>query len=175
MRITRGIIAQLKPISNIPLLVFVGLTGCTMLGPSTSSTTHSEDLSAYRPKVELDQEVVPETSEEQTLSEVNPENHQTNEVEQKLEEISRFNKTSRTAPGFTIQVYSGTSREQASQAKTQVYRILPDSRPETKYEQPIYRVRVGAFGDRLEAQNTYAQLQKEFPQAIVIPSRIKIN
>gem|GEM_PF-4059268 len=51
----------------------------------------------------------------------------------------------------------------------------PESRPETKYEQPIYKVRVGEFGDRLEAQATYAELLEEFPDAAVIPSRIKIN
>ena len=56
-----------------------------------------------------------------------------------------------------------------------VYNILPDSRPETKYEQPIYRVRVGEFGDRLQAQNVYAELAEEFPGAIVIPSRIRLN
>lgn len=146
-----------------------------MLAPTTSTSTYDEDLSTHRPQVPIEPTETEETPEKLELEDVAPTKDQTGEIDQKINQISTHNATSRTAPGFTIQVYSGTSREKASEAKTQVYKILPNSRPETKYEQPIYRVRVGAFGDRLEAQNVYAELLREFPQAIVIPSRIRLN
>jgi hypothetical protein len=164
----------MKLIGNIMVIGFGLLASCTMLGPSTSSSSYSEDLAVYRPKVEM-ADTTPETQAQPPTTMVEPENDQTSEIDQKLDQITSNNKTSRTGPGFTIQVYSGTSREEASQAKSKVYKILPDSRPETKYEQPIYRVRVGEFTDRLEAQNIFAELHREFPQAIVIPSRIQIN
>ena len=152
----------------------IGILGsCTMLSPSNTGTDYNEDLSVHRPKIE--QETTPEVEVVETSLEVTPVNHQNTVVDSKLQEITSFNRTSNSAQGFTIQVYSGTSREQASQAKAQVYKILPESRPQTRYEQPIYRVRVGQFIDRLEAQNTYAKLLSEFPQAIVIPTRIILN
>ena len=143
------------------------------MSPTSSSSTYSEDLSVHRPRVETEKT---EAQEQQSMvvQEIDPNNHQTDEINQKIESITSYNSATPTAPGFTIQVYSGTSREEASQVKSQVYRILPNSRPETKYEQPIYRVRVGDFVDRLEAQDTYAKLQKEFPGAIVIPTRIRL-
>ena len=167
----------MKALNNLAGCLLVSgiflISGCAMMNTGNSGTSYSEDLSVHRPTVDL--ETPEDHMEAEEVTEVEPEYDQTSEVDQKLAAISSANKTSRTAPGFTIQVYSGTSREQASQAKSQVYKILPESRPETKYEQPIYRVRVGAYGNRLEAQNTFAQLQKEFPQAIVIPSRIRVN
>lgn len=149
------------------------ISSCAVMNPGNSGTSYSEDLTVHRPTVAL--EAPEDQAEVEEVTEVDPEYDQTSEVDEKLAGISSANKASRTAPGFTIQVYSGTSREQASQAKSQVYKIIPESRPETKYEQPIYRVRVGEYGNRLEAQNTFAKLQKEFPQAIVIPSRIRVN
>jgi hypothetical protein len=120
-------------------------------------------------------EVAEEEETVEVVRDVTPVNDQTAQIEAKLDQITEYSRTSNSAQGFTIQVYSGTSREQASQVKAQVYKILPESRPETKYEQPIYRVRVGEFVNRLEAQNTYALLASEFPQAIVIPTRIRLN
>lgn len=162
---------KIKDVWMVSLLILG--TGCAAMNPTSSNSSYSEDLSVHRPEVNLEVQQEIQQEEPEPVSE--PEYDQTAKVDQKLDAITSQNKSSRTTAGFTIQVYSGTSREQASQAKSQVYRILPESRPETKYEQPIYRVRVGEFGDRLEAQNTYAELQKEFPQAIVIPSRIRIN
>lgn len=172
MRVNRTIAAGNLP-DYLLVTVYLGMVGCTMLSPTTSSTTYDEDLSIHRPRVTID---VPEEHQVEEVSEdVTPTQDQTAQIEAKLTEITSHNGTSATAPGYTIQVYSGTSREQASQAKSQVYKILPTSRPETKYEQPIYRVRVGEFINRLEAQNVYAELLKEFPEAIVIPSRINLN
>jgi hypothetical protein len=152
---------------------FIGIAGCSLLSPSSSTTSYNEDLSSQRLRKEID--IVEEDLIEEKIEDVTPSHDQTAEIDSKLAEITSYNSTSRTAPGFTIQVYSGTSREQASHAKTQVYKILPQSRPQTKYEQPIYTVRVGAFGDRLEAQNVYAELLKKFPDAIVIPSKIRLK
>jgi hypothetical protein len=143
------------------------------LPSATTNSGYSEDLSVHRPRVDM--EVAEEEETVEVVRDVTPVNDQTAQIEAKLDQITEYSRTSNSAQGFTIQVYSGTSREQASQVKAQVYKILPESRPETKYEQPIYRVRVGEFVNRLEAQNTYALLASEFPQAIVIPTRIRLN
>ena len=144
------------------------------MSPSNSGVKYGEDLSVHRPQIESDTLINDDPTENPPIN-ATPEFDQTAALDRKLGDIRANNKTSSAMPGFTIQVYSGTSRDQASKAKAKVYRILPESRPETKYEQPVYKVRVGDFGDRLEAQAVYAQLQEEFPDAIVIPSRIRLN
>ncbi len=164
----------MKAIPYIAITAIVTMSACAGLSPSSSGTTYREDLSVHRPKIETTT-TTEGTEEVENKRDVTPVEHQTSEVDAKLQEITSFNRTSNSAQGFTIQVYSGTSREEASEAKAQVYKILPESRPQTRYEQPIYRVRVGEFIDRLEAQNTYAKLLSEFPQAIVIPTRIMLN
>lgn len=175
MRVNRRLrLRQNFLLPYIVILSLLAVTGCALLSPTTSSTTYNEDLSSQRPKVETVAQVDSIQVEEKP-EDVVPTHDQTAEIDAKLQAITTQSRTSSTAAGFTIQVYSGTSREQASQAKAKVYKIIPDSRPETKYEQPIYKVRVGEFGDRLEAQTLYAELVGNFPDAIVIPSRIRLN
>ena len=169
MRVNRRLII----VSLLGITGMAGISSCAVLSPTTKTTSYNEDLTMHRPKVEyVDSTKVTPTQEKR---DIRPTHDQTAAIDKKINGITSKNAASKTAQGFTIQVYSGTSREEASQAKAKVYKILPDSRPETKYEQPIYRVRVGEFGDRLQAQNVYAELAEEFPGAIVIPSRIRLN
>lgn len=92
-----------------------------------------------------------------------------------LSNVARKNEAVRTISGFTILVYTGTSRDGANQAKRRVYNVIPDAQPELKYIQPNYKVQVGEFIDRLEAQRVFAQLKNEFPSALIVPERIRIN
>ena len=50
-----------------------------------------------------------------------------------------------------------------------------DLEPELVYNQPNYKVKVGKFLTRLEAQPLFTQLKKEFDNAIVAPERIYID
>jgi hypothetical protein len=99
----------------------------------------------------------------------------TEELNQLTYEVADRNKDVKTIQGFTVQVYSGTSREQARLAQQQVFHVLTDIQPEIVYVQPNYKVQVGKFVERLEAQKTYSMLKQEFPSALIIPQRIKIN
>lgn len=99
----------------------------------------------------------------------------TNQLETLLAESAERNREIKTLPGYTIQVYLGTSREAAENAKKQVYRTDIEARPDIRFVAPNYRVFVGRFIDRMEANKTYAGLKKEFPNALIIPDRIQIN
>lgn len=99
----------------------------------------------------------------------------TQDLDQLLAEVAQKNTSIKSIQGFTIQVYSGTNREQANLARRQVYMVLPDAKPELKYMQPNYKVQVGQFVERLEAQKIFSLIKKEFPSALIIPDRIEIN
>jgi hypothetical protein len=99
----------------------------------------------------------------------------TSQLDNLLAESARRNTEIKSVPGFTIQVYLGTSREAANKAQRQIYTAVPDARPEIRFVQPNYRVFVGKFVDRMEAQQLYSSLRSEFPNALIVPDRIQIN
>lgn len=145
---------------------------------------YEEDLSAVRQAnvYQANAELKPATGATPTSPEKRfPEapalmtNDITQDLDRLIAEVARKNSTIKSIPGYTIQVYSGTNREQANLARRQVYHVLPDARPEIKYMQPNYKVQVGQFVERLEAQKIFSMVKKEFPSALIIPDRIKIN
>jgi hypothetical protein len=153
--------------------------------PQRAETQYSEDLSALRRSqdyklTEPDGATAtprprPEQSQYPSSGAVTASQDVTRQLETLLAQSAERNKEIKTLPGFTVQVYLGTSRDGAERAKRQVYNAVPEARPEVKFVQPNYRVIVGRFVDRMEAQSTYASLKKEFPNALVIPDRIQIN
>jgi hypothetical protein len=43
------------------------------------------------------------------------------------------------------------------------------------YNQPTFRVKVGDFVDRLDAQRVYAGLLADFPNAMVVQDKVEIR
>lgn len=142
---------------------------------------YEEDLSVHRTDFGLPSPEESSGDAERPVSNREPEqtitasNAITEELDELISEVSQQNKSVQTVQGFTIQVYSGSSREKARQVQRQVYHVVPDVEPELKYVQPNYKVQVGQFVERLEAQKTYSMLKKEFPSALIIPDRIQIK
>jgi len=170
--------------------VKAGLIGVALLMAACSSkvtttTTsptggHSEDLSLWRPHdvMPADSAVTASINPTEVKKPVEP-------VEAKfavnatldavLDSISRINLANGHIDGFTIQVYSGIKREEALNAKKELSVSLPELDSEVQYVQPNFRVRVGKYYDRLQAQKDFMLIKKHFPNAIVIPERISIR
>ncbi len=95
-------------------------------------------------------------------------------VEDVLDSINRFNITRKFIEGFTIQVYSGQNREEAMNVKkkltteTELNALL-------EYNQPKFRVRVGSYYSRLEAQKDLTRIKKIFSNAILVPEKILVR
>lgn len=99
----------------------------------------------------------------------------TGEMDEYLQERSEANLEKNSYQGYTLQVYTGGSRDEANNAKRRVYNALPDARPNINYNSSIYRVQVGEYTDRLEAQEDYTMLKEEFPYVLLVPQRFKVN
>jgi hypothetical protein len=69
----------------------------------------------------------------------------------------------RMVPGFRIQVISTTDRNKAIEAKTKIYKVFPELKPYFLYQSPYYRLKVGNFLTREEAQEYINTLSREFP------------
>jgi len=77
--------------------------------------------------------------------------------------------------GFTIQIYSGLKREDAMEVIKKMKDEVKDITPDIMYQQPKFRVKVGSYFTRLEAQRDLHRLKRIFPNAILIPEKVAMK
>ena len=77
--------------------------------------------------------------------------------------------------GYTIQIFSGLEREKADSIFFIADSIYSELDIYTLYDQPNYRVKVGKYFYRINANKTLNKLINDFSEAIIVPERIKIN
>lgn len=97
-----------------------------------------------------------------------------NKVDAVLDSIDKLNLTRKFISGYTIQIYSGQSREEANNAKKKLTETL-DMKADLQYLQPKFRVKVGAYFTALDAQRDLVLLKRFFPNAILVPETIPIK
>lgn len=154
------------------------ISGCKTQQTTTTSTQenrYSEDLSVHRPKVET--AVVVDTgnpTEKKQTEFVEPKITVNKKLDTVLDSISSINLAKNSIDGFTIQVYSGR-REEALNAKKTLTNAFPDLESEIHFTEPIFRVKVGKYYTRLDAQEDYSDVKRFFPAAIIIPEKISIK
>jgi hypothetical protein len=173
----------MKRMFNIPVyLVYCFLAGCasTQSTSSTSATQgsgYSEDLSVWRPKVETSAAATTPVQNDghKETPYVEPKFNINKQVDVVLDSIDRLNQNRRYIEGYTIQVYSGLKREDALNAKKTLTTSLPDLESEVQYAQPNFRVKVGKYYDRINAQKDFLLVKRLFPSAIVIPDKIVVK
>ncbi|OIN57771.1 SPOR domain-containing protein [Arsenicibacter rosenii] len=100
-------------------------------------------------------------------------------VNRRLEEVmdasAAKNKSIRYAPGYRIQVYTGNERQSAEAAKLLVYQNFPELNPYLSYKQPTYKLKVGDFMRKMDAERYYSQIKSLFPTAVLQPDKIDIR
>jgi hypothetical protein len=163
-------------------LLILLISGCAVKVPKQTEPKYEEDLSLFRTTYQYkDQPQDKNTIVENNLDQLQLSDTSStslnikSELDLFLDTVSYNSRRIGYIQGFTIQVYTGNSREAANEAKSMVYKMLPGSFPQLLYQQPNFKVKVGKFYTRFDAQKTFNQLKREFPRAIVIPERIVIN
>ncbi|WP_370090063.1 SPOR domain-containing protein [Ekhidna sp.] len=150
------------------LILLVGCKAATL----TSTSKYSEDLSIHRP-VMMDEMKEDNRLEKKTLEEAYT--PLTGHIKNELDSIARVayaeNKAGKYVDGYVIQVYSGSSREEANNTRSRMYELFPELEPKVSYHQPNFRVKAGRFTDRLKANRIHEQVKKDFPRALLIPDR----
>src|SRR5690606_34323910 len=110
-----------------------------------------------------------------TSSSLRPSHDITASINTFLDSVAQKNRQYEFYTGYTVQVYSGSERQKASETKDEVYMVLPDAQPSIHFESPFWKVKVGKFYSVIEAQKTFVKLRSEFPNAIIVPERFKLN
>jgi hypothetical protein len=92
-----------------------------------------------------------------------------------MDTIALKNKAVRYAPGFRIQVYVGNQRQEVDAAKLLIYQNFPELNPYLTYNQPTYRLKVGDFMHRIDAERYYASIRQLLPAAQLQPDKIEVR
>jgi len=102
-----------------------------------------------------------------------------NDISYELDSIIKIikdeNKSDRFLEGYTIQLYLGGDRIKAEEIQEKITEIDSLIYKNTVFTQPNYRVKIGQYIDRFQVSEEYQKFKKLFPNAIIIPEKIKIN
>jgi len=82
------------------------------------------------------------------------------------EETSREGR--RIGRGYRLLVINTNKREEAVAAKTKLFTYFPELKSYLIYQSPFYKLKVGNFKDRKEAEEYLDRLKKYFPQGVYI-------
>ena len=140
---------------------------------ASASKAKTEDLSAYRPKFTPVADASGTTTSAATA--IAPSNHVNDRVAVLMDTIASTNRKIKYAQGFRILVYSGSQRETVTNIRKSIIRRVPEEKDYLSYKQPTYRLKVGDYFNRLEAQQVLQQIKDIAPQAIIVPDQINIR
>ncbi len=91
-----------------------------------------------------------------------------------IEKNIERNKALKTIDGYRIQLFSGIERNNANAMKTKFLKLFPETPAYLIYQQPYFKLRVGDYRNKLEAQHIYYKLIDLFGQIIIIPDKINL-
>lgn len=176
--------------------IWLLIQACAPSPATTSSRTttsnyndYSEDLSAARPVYTPPRrEVVvttstppPVTRSADTPRKTNTPSapaealHVNKRLDALLDTIALQNRRVRYAPGYRVQIYVGNERAAADAAKLEVYKQFPELSAYTSYQQPTYRLKVGDFMRKMDAERYFARLKTLFVGAQMQPDKVDVR
>lgn len=106
------------------------------------------------------------------LISVNSQVLQDKKIETVMELKREHQKLNPKIDGYRIQLYNGLETE-SNQVKTKFLTLFPDMKAEIIYKAPEWKVQVGNFRTRLEADKSLLKIKEQFPGSLVV--RAKIN
>ena len=80
-----------------------------------------------------------------------------------------------TAEGFRVQIFSGSDRDKTYQEQARFKSMYPAINTYISYTQPNYKIRVGDFRTRLEAEKFMNQIRKVYPTLFIFQERINFS
>ena len=101
--------------------------------------------------------------------------HINRKLDMVLDTLATENRSVRYAPGYRIQVYVGTQRQQVEEAKLLITQNFPELNPYLSYNQPTYKLKVGDFMRRLDAERYYSAIRRLVTSAQLQPDKVDIR
>ncbi len=92
-----------------------------------------------------------------------------------LDTLAEQNRSVRYAPGFRIQVYVGTQRQEVDAIKALIAQNFPELNPYLSYNQPTYRLKVGDFMRRIDAERYYGSIKQQVRSALLQGDKVDVR
>jgi len=80
-----------------------------------------------------------------------------------------------SAHGYRVQIYNGNDRAKATSVKNDFMRRFPGIPTYLTYVSPHFRVKVGNFRNRAEAEDIYKQATTLYNPCMIVPDIVVIN
>lgn len=172
--------------SSTLLIFLVGmslLTACSSKVVPTRSSNASKpydlDLADYRPRYELSEVKKAPLEEKKKPTTPVTASGSTQSINKKLDltldTLAQRNKGVRYLAGYRIQLYTGTKRADMEAAKLYIYQNYGELNTYIAYNHPTYRLRVGDFATRLEAERYFNKIKNEYPGSTLISDRVSLR
>lgn len=98
-------------------------------------------------------------------------------INQLVEKHVHNNSTFNGLTGYRIQIFfdSGSNaKNKANNERRRFMSLYPQNKAYVSFDAPNFKVRVGNFRTRLEAERFLKDIQKHFEMAYVVPSKIEL-
>lgn len=161
------------------------ISGCSKKSAvSSSGSEYREDLSQVRPRYEYVEPTVvnrpaatapARSSNAAKPVDVDKPLYVNKKLETVLDTLAKHNKSIRYINGYRIQIYVGNVRQEADGAKSYIYQSFPDLNPYVSYSQPTYRVKVGDFMYRSDAEQYLDLIREQYSSAVILADRVDIK
>jgi hypothetical protein len=158
---------------------------CNRSNISTKNTSnaigdYNEDLATVRVRYDSKPTAVinekKTTKEKSTTTAIIKMPKQVNsQVDMALDSIAVRNKMVRYSSGYRIQVFVGNDRKDVDEAKAYIYQNFPELNTYLTFSQPTYKLKIGDFTSRLDAERYYSSIRQRYSAAMIINERIDIR
>jgi len=92
-----------------------------------------------------------------------------------LDSLQSKNLKVKYAKGFRIQLYVGADRDVAFKAKETAYKLLKGDEVYMTYTLPTFKVQVGDYMDRIEAEHAFRTIRGRYPDALIVHEKIIVQ
>jgi hypothetical protein len=168
-----------KLLSILFPLLFVLLSACaSSSGVSVSAKGESksggdvkvaEDLSVYRPTYSVP------AAGDAAKAVVEPTHHVNDQVAVLMDTVASVNAGIKYAQGYRILAYNGSERKTVMDLRKSIIARVPNVKDYLTYQQPSFRLKIGDFFNRVEAQQVLNQISDLVPNALIVTDQINID
>jgi hypothetical protein len=95
-------------------------------------------------------------------------------VDELIKKQKEINQQRQTIPGYRVQIYFGSVRQKAIELKNEFNGLHPETASYLTYKQPNFKVRVGDFRTRLEAQKFLRNIQGQYSTSFIVTDDIAL-
>lgn len=104
-----------------------------------------------------------------------PTNQVNAQVEQRLRDQAFTNEKVRYTTGYRVRVYLGLERDKVMSIRRQIIARYPDETDYITFKQPVYRLYIGDYTNKLEAARGLSRMRQFTPKAELEPMQVLLN